>query len=209
MNAHKYPRTFHLPWSPGKTNDDKVLDNVKLFETKDVVVSLKMDGENTSMYRDHLCARSVSNMKKHTSREWIKAFHASIANNIPEGWRLCGENLWAMHSIHYDNLPSYFMGFSVWDDNNQCLSWDDTTTWLQLLGITPVREIYRGSFSEDVVKKVFEPFMEEHEGYVVRLAEGFPYAKFKNSVAKYVRKNHVQTDEHWLTKTIVRNKLKP
>jgi hypothetical protein len=32
----------------------------------------------------------------------------------------------------------------------------------------------------------------EQEGYVIRLADGFQYDDFKQSVGKFVRKNHVR-----------------
>lgn len=67
----KYPRTFHLPWSRSYTHDDKVLKHVQHFEGKEVVVTEKMDGENTTMYRDYLHARSIDS-KDHPSRHWIK-----------------------------------------------------------------------------------------------------------------------------------------
>jgi len=39
MKRHKYPRTFHLPWSEGATSDDKTLDNVDHFEGKRVIIT--------------------------------------------------------------------------------------------------------------------------------------------------------------------------
>lgn len=35
------------------------------------------------------------------------------------------------------------------------------------------------------------------EGIVIRNADSFPLEDFSKNVVKYVRKNHVQTDEHW------------
>jgi hypothetical protein len=35
------------------------------------------------------------------------------------------------------------------------------------------------------------------EGYVVRLADSFTADNFQHSVAKFVREDHVQTDEQW------------
>ncbi len=46
MNTRiKYPRTFHLPWSPGLTKDDKRIENLDGFIGREVVVTEKMDGE--------------------------------------------------------------------------------------------------------------------------------------------------------------------
>lgn len=43
----KYPRTLHLPWSPGRGDDDKVLSEGQVEE--------KLDGENTPIYQDGTC----------------------------------------------------------------------------------------------------------------------------------------------------------
>lgn len=37
----KYPRTFHVPFSPGATNDDKVLKHLDAFAGKQVIVTGK------------------------------------------------------------------------------------------------------------------------------------------------------------------------
>jgi hypothetical protein len=42
----KYPRTHHLPWSPGRSSDDVVMTSCEQFEGKRVIVSVKMDGES-------------------------------------------------------------------------------------------------------------------------------------------------------------------
>jgi hypothetical protein len=44
-----------------------------------------------------------------------------------------------------------------------------------------------------------------HEGIVVRSMYPFHYGQFDRKVAKYVRPNHVQTDEHWSHQETVRN----
>ena len=48
---------------------------------------------------------------------------------------------------------------------------------------------------------------ERVEGYVVRTTVGFGYADFATHVAKVVRENHVQSDEHWMHQPIVPNGL--
>lgn len=204
----KYPRTPHLPWSPGTTDDDKVLKDLSQFDGRRVVITKKMDGENTTMYSNHIHARSIDS-KGGVDRDWCKTFWSSIAHDIPENWRICGENLWARHSIAYEDLPSYFMGFSIWDENNICLSWDETLHYFALLGVEPVYVIYDGIWNEDacrVLHRSLDP--EKDEGFVVRLADKFVYEDFGISVAKYVRKGHVQTDKHWRHQEIVPNGLK-
>lgn len=193
----KYPRTHHLPWSPGVTDDDRMLKGTEHFSGRRVIVTRKMDGENTTMYRDHIHARSIDS-KGGEDRAWVKNFWANISYEIPEDWRICGENLWAEHSIHYDNLASYFYGFSVWNERNVCLSWDDTITYFELLGITPVPVLFDGIWSEASVRAIEKDLVwERDEGYIVRVADEYPYSQFRNSLAKYVREGHVRTAKHW------------
>jgi len=164
-----------------------------------VIVTVKMDGENCSMYRDYLHARSIDG-RSHPSRDWVKGFWSTIAHDIPENWRVCGENLYAVHSIRYDDLPSYFMGFSVWNDRNLCLGWDETLEWFELLGIEPVPVLYDGVFDEKRIRTLYDEKRDwdRVEGYVLRVADEFSYRDFPRSVAKYVRSNHVQTVKHWM-----------
>jgi hypothetical protein len=121
----RYPRTWHLSFSPGVSKSDRVLSDHRYFEGCEVVITPKFDGENTSCYSDYVHARSLDS-RNHPSRNWIKNFHSKFGWQIPDGWRVVGENLYAVHSIKYTNLASYFLVFSIWDDKNICLSWDDT-----------------------------------------------------------------------------------
>lgn len=195
----KYGRTFHLPFSPGLHDDDKALKDCSQFEGKRVIVSKKKDGENTSGYSDgHVHARSIDS-KGGEDRAWVKKFLVeNVCFNLPEGWRICGENLWAEHSIHYDDLTSYFYGFSLWNERNVCLSWDETLEYFELLGVTPVEVVYDGIWDEAKFKKMASELdTSKEEGLVVRVADSFKYSEFKSSIAKWVREGHVQTTKHW------------
>lgn len=196
-NFVKYPRTYHLPWSEGITDDDRIIPSLDSFINKRVIITEKMDGENTSMYTDHIHARSIDS-RGGEDRAWVKQLWCTFAHDIPVGWRICGENLWAEHSIHYDDLRSYFQGFSIWNDKNECLSWNDTLFWFELLGITPVQVLYDGVWDEHTIRRMWsDDNWAKCEGYVVRVADSFMYNHFKSSVAKFVRKGHVQTAKHW------------
>jgi hypothetical protein len=166
-----------------------------------------MDGENTTMYSDYIHARSLD-YSPHDSRDRVKAMWANIAHDIPDGWRVCGENLFAEHSIHYNDLESYFYVFSVWNEKNVCLSWDETVEWAALLGFPTVPVIYRGDW-EGTRERILT-ISPGTEGYVVRLAGEFHYKDVRRSAAKYVRANHVQHKEgHWSNRRVIANGLKP
>jgi hypothetical protein len=194
----KYPRTYHLPWSQNMSDDDRMLDSLAAFRGKRVIVTVKMDGENTTMYSDYYHARSVDG-RHHPSRSWAKGFWSTISMDIPPEWRLCCENLYAQHSIRYTDLPSYLMGFSMWNERNVCLDWNTTLEWFELLGVTPVEVLYDGIFDEDAIRKLWSAKdWDQCEGYVMRLAEEIPYAEFRQKVGKFVRADHVRTEKHWM-----------
>lgn len=204
----KYPRTFHLPWSPGRSSDDKVLKSTDHFTGQEVVVTEKLDGENTTMYPDRIHARSVTYVP-HPSRTWVRALHAQIAHEIPPGMRISGENVYALHSIPYTGLPGYFFVFSIWE-GDRALSWDDTVEWAELLNLPTVPVLYRGPWDERKIAALTNRrgAYGEMEGYVVRLARSFTVSEFPRAIAKFVRAGHVGgTEEHWLARPVVPNRL--
>ncbi|MEV6950469.1 RNA ligase family protein [Streptomyces sp. NPDC051183] len=205
MRTH-YPRTPHLPWSPGAAPDDVRTSGLAGLAGREVVVTEKLDGENTTLYADGLHARSLDS-GHHPSRAWVKGLQGRIGAGIPAGWRVCGENLYARHSLAYEELDSWFYGFSVWDGEH-CLDWDRTVRFLHGLGIPGPRVLWRGTFDERALRKLRLDTARQ-EGYVVRTVAGFPRADFGRYVAKWVRGGHVQTDTHWMYAPVVPNGLGP
>lgn len=205
----KYPRSYHLLDSPGITKDDRVLKDYSNFEGKEVVVTLKMDGENTSIYKDYIHARSIDG-RNHDSRAWVKNLAANIGWQLDEGWRICGENMFAKHSIRYDDLETYFYVFSIWNERNICLSWEETVEYCNILGLTTVPVLYKGIWDKKKVLSLWnESKRDTMEGFVVRNACEFPYKDFSKNLGKFVRAGHVQPESHhWFSKAIEKNILK-
>ncbi|GAQ61015.1 RNA ligase family protein [Streptomyces scabiei] len=204
MRTH-YPRTRHLPWSPGATADDLRVTDLSGLRGREVVVTEKLDGENTTLYADGLHARSLDSAH-HPSRTWVKALQARIGPAIPRGWRVCGENVFARHSLPYDDLDSWFYGFSVWDADGRCLDWDRTVAFLRGLGVPVPRVLWRGVFEERALRAL-RLDLARQEGYVVRVVDGFGAQEFGARVAKWVRAGHVTTDTHWMHAAVVENGL--
>lgn len=205
----KYPRTYHAPWSQlGK--DDRLMNDLSAFNGNRVIVTLKMDGENTSCYNDYIHARSI-NSGSHESRNWVKNLWAQFSYMLDDNMRICGENLYAQHTVRYDELETYFMMFSMWEDN-QCYSWDETVEYSKILGLQMVPVIYDGIYDEQGIKEAFRAHESSHEGYVIRLAESFSYSDFRRSVMKYVKPEFRQainnSHGHWISKKIIKNGLK-
>lgn len=209
MRTH-YPRTPHLPWSPGAASDDVRIADLSGLLGREVVVTEKLDGENTTLYADALHARSLDSAH-HPSRAWAKALQGRIGHGIPDGWRVCGENMYARHSIAYQDLDSWFYGFSVWDGDGRCLDWDRTVRFLRDLGVPVPAVVWRGVFDRRAERalRALKFDTERQEGYVVRTVDGFAPEEFGQRVAKWVRTGHVQTDTHWMHATVVANGLGP
>lgn len=204
----KYPRTPHLPWSrPDET--DIWMD--ELFSPDDiVVVTEKLDGENTSIYSDGLVHARSMDSRDHPSRHWIKGRAAYVASLMQEGVVLLGENLFAKHSIFYPELTEYFYLFGARTESH-FLSYSDVQGVAEELGFKTAPEIYRGSWGDFKHEHVWpraSAFGPDCEGYVVRNVESFRIEDFRKNVAKYVRPNHVQTNKHWMHEEIQKNGLK-
>jgi hypothetical protein len=199
---------MHFDFSPGTSNDDKIIRSLDHFKNRLCIATKKMDGENTTMTSLACHARSLDSAN-HPSRNWVKQFHGQIKHLIPADYRICGENLYAQHSIAYHNLESYFYGFSVWDERNVAWSWADTLIMFDELGITPVEVVGEPFiFSvEEVKARVSLLNTSVDEGLVVRVVDEIPYEDYDKLVAKWVRSGHVQTDQHWAHAQIIPNKL--
>jgi len=200
----KYPRTYHLPWSPGSTNDDKISKDVNYLLCKEIVITEKLDGSNSCIKKDGVYGRSHAVF---TTNPWdveLKKLHSIIGNYLDDETYVFGESLYAVHSIEYTNLDSYFYIFGV-RDNNIWIPWQQVEEYSYLLDIPTVPVLFKGvvssvkelkSLVDDLVSKQSE-LGGEIEGVVVRSAGMFHNDDFAENVMKWVRKDHVQTDEHW------------
>lgn len=208
---HKYPRTYHLPWSPGTTSDDKKLsgDWFKYYMGKEIVITEKLDGENICINRNDVFARSHG---APTRNPWSKNIWGDsglfwrVRNLIGEDEWIYGENLFGIHSIIYENLPAYYHIFGIRDDKSFVwMSWDDVKAYSSILGLPHVPELWRGIInSEDQLKDLVIKYTQGPstygstiEGIVLRNTCEFPIDEFSKNVCKWVRPNHVQTDKHW------------
>jgi hypothetical protein len=197
-----------LPWSEKRGADDKTLLDTSNFEGQDIVLTAKMDGENTTLYSDGLHARSLDS-GHHPSREWVKGLWGRMGYMIPEGMRVCGESLYARHTVPYSNLRDFFYVHSIWEEE-QCLSWDETEEWAELLGLQLVPVIWKGKWDEEKVRATPTGEVEGDpcEGYVVRLSRRFFLEDFSKSVAKFVRADFQIPGEHWMFQKITPNEIR-
>jgi hypothetical protein len=221
MMSIKYPRSMHLPFSPGATKSDKKMNEADLefLLGGEVVITEKMDGSNACMTNEEVFARSHGGAPPHKSFNSIKPLHARLKHNIPYNISVFGEWVCAVHSIKYTILPAHFLVFGVRDDELDIWwSWDDTvefaektldlpTVPLILRGMFPNKEIFQEIVTDlSGLSSVYGPTREgvvvRHSGEIDSAALGKAGQKLQD-LGKWVRENHVQTSVHWKRQPIV------
>lgn len=212
----KYNRTAHLPFSKGATNDDKIAKDISGVLNVPVIITEKIDGSNSSLEYGGCFARTHSGPPTHKSFDWLKAYHSSIKYLIPNHIQIFGENVFALHSIYYDRLPSYFLAFNVRDTKKDAwLPWYKVEEWAMTIGVPTVPVLFQGKIkNEKVLQEIVEDLCSKpskygptREGVVIRVSAEFDDKDFSKFCLKAVRANHVQTDEHWAHQEIIKNGL--
>ena len=166
----------------------------------------KLDGENTTIYADATRMRAAC--RPATTRRARECGRSPAALPLAAcGWRLRGKQ-YGRHSIAYDALPSYFQLFAVYDSGNISLSGmrrrGGRSGWKSIscrccTGASSTRL--------RVLSLLAAAFGPEREGVVVRWASAFAREEHVGADGKLVRKDHVKTDQHWMSAAVVPNRL--
>ena len=200
----KYNRTYHLPFSPGTTSDDRISKTVDSILGIEVVISEKLDGENCGMVKYGVYARSHATFTTSPWSKEVRQLHSILRHDLSEDVFLFGENMEGIHSIEYTDLTSYFYLFGV-RDNYNWISWDEVEEYSYILDVPTAPVLFRGFINTyEELKTIVEDLVLQpsslggkREGIVIRNANSFHNDDFSQNVMKWVRKGHVQTDEHW------------
>lgn len=203
---HKYPSTLHWVDSPEVHRDDNVHQHPENFLNVEVVISEKLDGGNTCLWQGHVFARSTGQPAMQGWFAMVKKHHAWKTMGLDARYQVYGEDLYGIHSIEYEALreDETYRVFNIREDDTW-LSWDDMQLMAASLNLMTVPTLFRGTFTS--VKEITAWMREqidlpsslggEREGFVMRYADTFDNSIFQERTAKFVRKGHVQTDEHW------------
>lgn len=210
----KYGRTYHYPFSPGTTSDDRISRDYwqHISQHKTIVHTEKLDGENNCLSRYGVFARSHA---APTASPWTRVIRERwdlIKHDLGD-LEIFGENLYAIHSIEYKKLEDYYHVFAV-RLHDHWLSWEEVQFYAGMFDF-PTVPVLKSSVPGDEKRhqqevlilasesSVYESFDVitgapcPREGLVSRNADGFSVDDFERNIFKYVRKGHVKTDEHW------------
>jgi hypothetical protein len=189
-----------------------------------LVVTEKLDGSNVAFTRDAIFARSHSGAPGHPSFAAAKALHASVRFQIPPGLSIFGEWTYAVHSIEYEALPSWFHVFAArwdgipWDSLSPTWwAWSDVETIAAEIGAPTVPVLSKGvdittlrALESYTIAYMGHPsvYGGAREGVVVRVSGAIHDADFATKIGKLVRADHVQTNEHWSHGPVRRQRLR-
>lgn len=217
----KFPSTPHLAVLDGATvRDDKVLTPVERdrFLDHDMIVEEKIDGANLGISFDSTGVIRAQNrgslLREPMTGQWKKlpewlAIHSDrLFDVLTDRYVLFGEWCYAKHSIFYDRLPDWFVGFDVFDSQaNQFICRDARDRLLASLQLYVVPCLASGRLT---LGEIIMSLGQSHFGSAP--AEGL-YLRFDEDNwlgqrAKLVRPGFIQAiAEHWSNRPLEVNRL--
>jgi hypothetical protein len=213
--SEKYGRTYHYPFSPGTTSDDRINFDYwqDIQNIQQLVHTEKLDGENNCLNKWGVFARSHAAPAISPWTSTLRQFWQLIKNDLGN-LEIFLENCYAIHSLYYQNLEHHFYVFAI-RENDIWLSWEETRFYAALidLPVVPVISVENPQGSKAAYEQAILHNAGQRgafcpvdtgtgqpatmEGIVSRNAAAYGKEAFSKNVFKYVRKGHVKTDEHW------------
>ena len=137
--SKKYPRTLHAQFSLGTTSDDRFMPDgyVDVFaEYPSLVITEKLDGENTCMNKYGAFSRSHTSPTVHPWAQPLIERQKKIKNDLGDV-ELFGEGMFGIHSLEYSKLDSYFYLFAV-RNKDMWLSWEEVCFYAEMFDFPTV-----------------------------------------------------------------------
>ncbi len=218
----KFPSTPHLATVAGvEIRDDKVLSESERneFLQHDLIVEEKVDGANLGISFDsegnigaqnrgaYLHFPGAGQWKK--LEEWLAPRTDLLFEHLNDRYILFGEWCYARHSVFYDRLPDWFLGFDIYDKlTGHFLSSSRRDSLCRKMRIARVPFIARRRFIfPEIVKLLSQSKLTDQpaEGLYLRLDQG----EWLVQRAKLVRPGFIQSvAQHWSRSAINPNWLK-
>lgn len=218
----KFPTTPHLALLDGVViRSDKVMSKSERneFFHHEIIVEEKVDGANLGISIDqegnirsqnrgmYLNPPYSGQWKKLAS--WLYSKTDALFDHLSNKYIVFGEWCYAQHSVEYNQLPDWFLGFDIYDKSKNsffsCLRRDDM---FRKMGITSVPRIKQGCFSLSDLRLLISKSQvgeKNAEGLYLRIDQG----DWLKQRAKIVYPAFIQSiNEHWSRYGIKANRLK-
>lgn len=220
-NFYKFPTTPYLVEPEGlDIRTDKVLseDECEIFLSHRLIVEEKIDGANLGISFDCKGNLKLQNRGGWLNRpytgqwkpieQWIYPRLNCIFDSLLDRYILFGEWCYMKHSVFYDRLPDYFIGFDVFDKEKELfLSCERRNRFLRKMEIAVVPKIDEGIFSLDelrVLMKQSHYGTAPSEGIYLRWDEEFFLAQRAKLVCTTFK---IGIDTHWSKKEVCKNRV--
>jgi ATP-dependent RNA circularization protein (DNA/RNA ligase family) len=219
---YKFPSTPHLTvLGDVLVRGDKVMSESEQDELlrHDLVVEEKVDGANLGISFDksgNIRAQNrgaylhlpCSGQWKKLS-EWLESRVDVLFEQLTDRYILFGEWCYAQHSVAYNRLPDWFLGFDIYDKNTaHFLSYARRDIICQELGLFQVPIVGSGHFLlSEAIKLLSQSRFSDNpaEGLYFRRDQG----DWLTQRAKLVRPAFIQSvQQHWSRSSIQVNQLK-
>lgn len=217
----KFPATPHLAALAGvDIRGDKVMSASKRdeFLRQRLVVEEKVDGANLGISFDlegniraqnrgaYLHLPGSGQWRK--LGDWLAPQADSLFENLSDRFILFGEWCYAQHSVFYNRLPDWFLGFDIYDKQlGQFLASDRRNVFLRKMCITQVPMLGHGYFTYSEIQKLLSTSKlgdQPAEGLYLRCDRDGWLAQR----AKLVRPAFIQSvEQHWSRSAIKPNRL--
>ncbi len=219
---HKFPKTPHLAILVDNiVRDDKVMSESEreMFLRHELVIEEKIDGANLGISFDQDVHIQCQNRGAYLQypytgqwkklSEWLAPKADILFEKLTNRYILFGEWCYARHSVFYDRLPDWFLGFDIFDRGSlKFLSCSGRDAVFRDIGISGILVIKKGSFNLPELKRTLSIscFSDNPaEGIYLRFDQG----DWLKQRAKLVRPEFMQSvGEHWSRKGIRANQLK-
>jgi len=219
----KFPSTPHLTTLEGvEVRGDKVLSEAERLEflRHEIIVEEKVDGANLGISFDsegNLFLQNRGSYLKFSASgqwkqldQWLNPRMDALFETLTDRYILFGEWCYAQHSVYYNHLPDFFLGFDIYDKQaEKFLSADRRDKLFKKMGLKGVPQLRNGHYSFEEIKKLLAQSKisdEPAEGLYFRVDNGDWLLKR----AKLVRSSFIQSvDEHWSRRAIKPNRLDP
>ena len=220
---HRFPRTPHLTiLAENIVRDDKVMSESEreMFLRHELVVEEKIDGANLGISFDGNIHIQLQNRGEYLQYpftgqwkklpEWFSPKIDTLFEKLTNQYIMFGEWCYAQHSVFYDRLPDWFLGFDIFDKRSlKFLSCPRRNEVFRDIGISEIPTITKGSFTLSSLKRKLSISClsdSPAEGIYLRLDQG----DWLEQRAKLVRPEFIQSiGKHWSRKGIKVNQLKP
>jgi hypothetical protein len=217
----KFPHTPHLLWL-GKTpcREDKVFstEEARAFIDGETTVEEKVDGANIGLSLDEGGVLRVQSRGAYLARgahpqfqplwPWLEIHRFVLTEALRPGLMLFGEWCFARHSVHYNRLPDWFLGFDVYERAaDRFWSSDRRDSWLCDVGLGSVPRLAQKRLGIEQIMALIGTSRvgeEPMEGIYLRRDQG----DWLEQRAKIVQAEFVQgIDGHWTEGPLEKNSL--